>query len=375
MGARWTADEDRYLAETRMLPGSAVAEQLGRPLRAVWQRRLTLGLGSLRPEWRRVWTEEDDRSIRETLHLTASAAAERLGRTEGAVAQRRIYLSLKSERPLVSGKRTCEQCDVEFKSANRANRPNRFCSKTCRGKASRELMRAIRSRTCRHCGKQFVVSDTAVPGRWCSKTCQSKDEPRRDPLAKRNIPKPIVIRNCAGCGAEISKNLYCSKECYPRSIYEKKRKPLVNVRCNECNTEFLGHDNRLFCSAKCRARHSRRTHGRKHRERARKAGVFYEPINVTTVFDRDGWRCQICGVKTPKRLRGKNEDMSPELDHRIPFALGGDHTYENVQCACRACNLKKSGDQIVGQLSLFPDMRSPTRKARRHRIDGETLVG
>jgi 5-methylcytosine-specific restriction endonuclease McrA len=32
---------------------------------------------------------------------------------------------------------------------------------------------------------------------------------------------------------------------------------------------------------------------------------------------------------------------SPELDHIIPLAKGGDHTKSNVQCVCASCNRKK----------------------------------
>jgi 5-methylcytosine-specific restriction endonuclease McrA len=115
-----------------------------------------------------------------------------------------------------------------------------------------------------------------------------------------------------------------------------------------------GDKRRSFCSSACLDRHSRRqAGGNSDRKRARRAGVQYQPINRTKLFTRDGWRCQICGVKTPKALRGKHEDRSPELDHRVPLALGGAHTWENIQLACRKCNGAKGGRRIVGQLPLF----------------------
>ena len=382
MGTKWTADEDRYLAETMNLTRVEVAERLNRTPFAIGARRQVLGL----QRTFRFWTEEDDRCIRETMHLSALEVAERLNRTKEGVGTRRMQLGLKSQRSraTVAGIRTCEQCGIEYRCANRPNKPNRFCSKICRGKASREQTRAIRSRTCEHCGKQFVVSDTAVAGRWCSRVCQWREqaEPRKVIEAK-----PAISKNCNGCGLGFTTKhptqSYCTERCR-QGAYNARNKEARNKRlpnpleartCIVCSAEFLGNPNCVCCSVKCTKRFHRKRHGGKHRERARKAGVFYEPINVLTVFERDGWRCQICGVKTPKRLRGKNQDRSPELDHRIPLAMGGDHTYENVQCACRKCNLKKLDKQILGQLSLFPDMRNPARKVRRHRIDGETLVG
>jgi 5-methylcytosine-specific restriction endonuclease McrA len=86
--------------------------------------------------------------------------------------------------------------------------------------------------------------------------------------------------------------------------------------------------------------------------RARKKAAPYERVYATKVFERDGWRCHICGRKTLKNKRGTWHDKAPELDHIIPLSKGGPHTYGNVACACRACNGKK-GNMILGQPSLL----------------------
>jgi HNH endonuclease len=61
-------------------------------------------------------------------------------------------------------------------------------------------------------------------------------------------------------------------------------------------------------------------------------------VNIEKVFDRDGWRCKNCRVRSPRYLRGTSDLRAPELDHIIPLALGGDHDYDNVQLLCRKCN-------------------------------------
>jgi rubrerythrin len=63
-----------------------------------------------------------------------------------------------------------------------------------------------------------------------------------------------------------------------------------------------------------------------------------EAVNPYVVFHKAGWKCQICGVDTPRRLRGTYEPNAPELDHIVPLAKGGGHTWANVQCSCRRCN-------------------------------------
>lgn len=106
----------------------------------------------------------------------------------------------------------------------------------------------------------------------------------------------------------------------------------------------------VYCSPRCYDR-VQRDDG--NRSRARRFGVPYEQIDPIEVFGRDRWRCQICGRKTPKSRRGTLADNAPELEHRIPMALGGPHTMANVQCACRRCNMAKGARRVVGQLPLW----------------------
>lgn len=79
--------------------------------------------------------------------------------------------------------------------------------------------------------------------------------------------------------------------------------------------------------------------------------MFDRAVTAPRVFARDGWRCQLCGTRTPKRLRGTYAPNAPELDHIVPIVAGGGHTWDNVQCSCRACNGKK-GAKTLGQMRL-----------------------
>jgi 5-methylcytosine-specific restriction endonuclease McrA len=51
------------------------------------------------------------------------------------------------------------------------------------------------------------------------------------------------------------------------------------------------------------------------------------------IFARDGWRCVYCGKHTPELT----------LDHVVPRRRGGKQTWDNLVCACRACNHRKAG--------------------------------
>jgi 5-methylcytosine-specific restriction endonuclease McrA len=58
-------------------------------------------------------------------------------------------------------------------------------------------------------------------------------------------------------------------------------------------------------------------------------------LNRRNVFLRDGSRCQYCGKKFP------TSELS--LDHVVPRSRGGETVWENIVCACVACNVRKGG--------------------------------
>lgn len=116
---------------------------------------------------------------------------------------------------------------------------------------------------------------------------------------------------------------------------------------------MYGHSLASLCEV-C-AEH-RRTKSRRQSKGKRKAlargSSGGEKVDPLRVFARDGWRCKLCGIKTPPALRGTYKANAPELDHIVPVSKGGAHTYLNTQCACRKCNGLKS-DRPLGQLLMF----------------------
>jgi 5-methylcytosine-specific restriction endonuclease McrA len=58
-------------------------------------------------------------------------------------------------------------------------------------------------------------------------------------------------------------------------------------------------------------------------------------FNRRNIFARDGNQCQYCGKKFP------TSELS--LDHVVPRSQGGLTTWENIVCACVACNVRKGG--------------------------------
>lgn len=109
-----------------------------------------------------------------------------------------------------------------------------------------------------------------------------------------------------------------------------------------------------FCSARCYAKSPQAVEGHKARKRARKARAkanWVESVNVLRVFERDGWLCHLCNELTIKSRRGTTHPLAPVLEHIIPLAKGGSHSYANTACAHHHCNAEKS-DKIVGRRAI-----------------------
>jgi hypothetical protein len=88
-----------------------------------------------------------------------------------------------------------------------------------------------------------------------------------------------------------------------------------------------------------------------HNRRARKLNATIEKFSLLEIYERDKWRCQICGKKVDRRLKHPNP-LSKSLDHIIPLAKGGSHSRANVQLAHLVCNLS-IGVGGIKQTRLF----------------------
>ncbi len=77
------------------------------------------------------------------------------------------------------------------------------------------------------------------------------------------------------------------------------------------------------------------------RRRARLANVEHEKFRDVDVFERDKWICGICGQPINPAERHPAPGHA-QLDHVVPIAKGGPHTWENVQASHAICNQQKS---------------------------------
>lgn len=225
--------------------------------------------------------------------------------------------------------------------------------------------------TCAHCGAKF--ESLRKNSKYCCNRCKVAAWRRQNPERVQEHIKNYFLRReahkacaiyagyCNGCGSAFvsrRKRAYCSPKCARKawnSAHYKSTAPDARI-CRCCGNRFVATKAVTrptdFCGPLCKSntiRSQKRT-GRIKRK-AKQRGAMVETVNPLQVFARDGWRCQLCGVKTPKEKRGTYAPDAPELDHIMPLSKGGEHSYLNTQCACRRCNGLKS-DTPRGQLLL-----------------------
>jgi 5-methylcytosine-specific restriction endonuclease McrA len=213
--------------------------------------------------------------------------------------------------------RICVVCFTGFKRKKRGNDAQLCCSRSCGftlkrwyGERTRALYEARRDFS------NWARSTRALGFKLRIDALKAK-------IAKRNRP-------CVDCGAATQGSDLRTQYCSDCGMIRKK-------------------------AAATRARKTEEGRKRKRIEKARRRAIERSAIadrfDPLEVLARDGWRCHMCGISTPKRLRGSYDDRAPELDHIVPLALGGLHTRQNTACACRKCNGDK-GAQHRGQLRL-----------------------
>lgn len=264
--------------------------------------------------------------------------------------------------------RECTQCGCEVARHVAAN-PCKACRIDNRRKA--RLLTAQRRAplmrvgfTCIECGVVFYLSrqrasagsNAGSAERACSVLCHNR-------FSNRLKRKPHPLRpmlSCVQCGVPFSKRYgrrFCSRLCgdmWSRQKLAEERRALREAnlhRCPRCQKEFVPEHTtkQIYCSMRC-ANLSAPSHGT-HQHRARMYGVEHQPVSRLSIFERDRWRCQLCGRHIRRWLNLPRHTHAPELDHIVPLSLGGPHRPSNLQTTCRDCNGKKAAT-ILGQLRL-----------------------
>jgi 5-methylcytosine-specific restriction endonuclease McrA len=167
----------------------------------------------------------------------------------------------------------------------------------------------------------------------------------------------LITTQCVTCadtfsyerGAAGRPRKTCSDAC------RKKRtdRRIETTNCRKCGNPYRSrYGGAGYCSLSCvrkwpSEKEANRAH--EHRRRARLKQAFVEDVSERDIFERDNWRCGICGHKINKSLPTGHK-MAASLDHIVPIARGGKHAEYNLQASHWVCNSRKSafgkGDQL-----------------------------
>lgn len=186
---------------------------------------------------------------------------------------------------------------------------------------------------CSRCGKLLFRGRGSLPEPICRECrwahSQGQKRQRMEPLGWQ--PK----RWCDYCGQPLTwkqhrnGNRFCSLLCANAAL------PLRGIAAIQVRRSDPRANQR-----KCALRRARK-----------KSAPVVEVVDPTSIFDRDGWKCWLCGGHVDATLSGRHLE-GPTMDHIVPLSHGGDHTAANVRLAHRKCNTKRGNRGGGEQLSL-----------------------
>lgn len=248
---------------------------------------------------------------------------------------------------------TCVVCAATFETPKAYMA--KYCSDRCKNR-SRVIVR-----DCAYCGREFTARRAPSHLRrktgeqyiqTCSRTCAGARIREQTHRRRLTAPQTCPVFNLrvaacvGGCGTLVTgRRQFCSRVCCERFRRARLAPVPVIVKCRRCDSTFsTTKPRKVYCSQVCAV-----TAGR-DRRRARKKDAYVEDVHRKKVYERDGWKCQLCGGAL-RRDAAVPHPKAPTIDHIIPLNCGGTHEYANVQAAHFICNSVK-GDRGTDQLRL-----------------------
>lgn len=211
--------------------------------------------------------------------------------------------------------------DIKYKYG-RGDNTRYYCSELCFIKSE--------SKECKVCKNMFLSKYNAQ--KTCSIECKDK-------LNQFNIDKQYKQRRMK-FKSQVKKCKYCGEEfktTFKRQLAE-------------------------YCSEECGKKMQNRNKDIHRRHKIRENGKVDSDITLPKLFENYKGICSICGDKCnyddyieTKEGHFIAGDEYPSIDHIIPIAKGGTHTWNNVQLAHRKCNtIKRDGFiEEEGQLRII----------------------
>lgn len=231
----------------------------------------------------------------------------------------------------------CAACGLTFRNPGRGRK---YCTRACY-----ESTRALKPKSCTHCGKQYLKTLNHKQSKFCSNACFV--EARR-----------VEVHKCVTCGCKFSPVKY--------KVSEQR---------------YVGATGRHNCSAECIREWKSRTKGaymRANRERfsgpnswnwvgaCLRKNISYRGPDWREIAEkarrRDDYGCKHCGM-TAEEHKTKWGSLL-EVHHIIPFYEFTDHKkanrLDNLVTLCKSCHM--AADRAITQRQLLLNLGEPSRK-------------
>lgn len=230
--------------------------------------------------------------------------------------------------------RQCASCHlaVAGKRAKPGTTPTSLCN-TCAAPVE-----------CRGCHNHYTPATISAKKQRMCKPCQRL----YDKHARNNRLDPTTTEHatCVWCHQTydpfITAPLTCSQRCSEalkahHTIWRTRDRCHIPY-CMRCNQPMPYKPAALQVCDPC-------THGRRHTAEVRRRLAIRAGDNTITwqaLGNRDNWKCHLCHETVPRHAGTAELPQGATVDHLIPIAAGGEHQWDNVALAHRACNLHRS---------------------------------
>lgn len=180
------------------------------------------------------------------------------------------------------------------------------------------------AKVCGFCGAGFVT--TSNRSAFCSERCSKRDHygwsrSKEIVHSPRSAARPSVV------------------------VVPPSRKRWFACVCRVCGVGFIDKAPYTHCSDSCR-RVTRRA--AMHAQRVRRGKFSVADSVRMSIYERDGWTCQLCGVEV-SRAYSSSDPLSPTLDHVIPQSLQSkpDHSASNLRLSHALCNSVRGNSENI----------------------------
>lgn len=225
---------------------------------------------------------------------------------------------------------------------------------------------------CRSCSNYYVRGyDQSAKSNWGNRIRSEEYEPdslkdireQRESEAHRidveNKILSISMRycECQYCNETFrssKRTVYCSDLCLEMGTKIRQGRSLQS-ECQVCGKDidyqkYVGIIK--YCSNTCsELARRRRKYDNNQKDRCIAYGKRYEYIDRYYVYERDNYKCYICGVDVEETL--EYSPIQATIDHVVPLSrvddhgmMYGNHTLDNVRCCCHSCNSYKRDTDI-----------------------------